>query len=80
MTNIKLEERVCACGCQRRFKALPQSAAKYSSHFCMEAAGVPPAAPSMGLARGKGRPAKIQEKELSGSGEIEDRPGVDPAA
>jgi hypothetical protein len=50
--KIELEERVCACGCKKVFRSLPSSQARYSSHFCMEVAGVIPAALKTGFKAG----------------------------
>lgn len=39
---MKLEERICACGCRKTFRCLPSSGTRYSSLHCMEAAGALP--------------------------------------
>ncbi len=53
---MKLETRVCACGCLKSFRCLPSSGTRYSSLHCMETAGVLPPVEKFGRSSKGGRP------------------------
>ncbi|MBC7692973.1 MAG: hypothetical protein H7222_14515 [Methylotenera sp.] len=56
--TMKLEERLCACGCGKIFKCLPTSQTRYSSLFCMELAGELPVTEKSGYGAKAARPVK----------------------
>lgn len=65
---MKLEERICACGCRKTFKCLPSSGTRYSSLHCMEAAGALPPVDKFGRgmkpARSDAGPPKVDAKPI----------------
>jgi hypothetical protein len=73
LTVMKLENRICACGCLKSFRCLPTSATRYSSLHCMELAGALPPVEKFGRsskgnrteAKAKGEPDLDQGSEDS---------------
>ena len=53
LLTVKLEDRICACGCGKSFRCLPSSKTRYSSLHCMEVAGALPPVEKFGRG-GKG--------------------------